>query len=399
MNGDLRFLPCFPFQGGTTINRRSFLTGATALAAASHMPKAWASPSRSLVFLGTRTNAPGKGIYSCFFNAKTGTCTSVSLAAEMAAPTAFALSANKRYMYSVSEVGNDGKTDGSISAFAIDHRLGALTLLNKVSSGGGGPTYLALDRTGKTALVGCFGSGRTNAFRVLPDGKLGEQTASMTDSGTGPTPRQSAPHVHCTIFSPDNRSVLAADFGADRIFIFQFDSAAGTLTPHDPPFFQSPAGSGPRQIVFHPNGKFAYLMSELVGRVTVFAWGAKEGTLTEVQTISCLPTESSGDRSGAGLAIRHDGRFLYTTTRSDNSIEVFTIDPTRGTLVIGQRVVSDGKLPWSCALDAGGRHLITTNLSSNSASIYDIDSTTGNLKPVGSIPDVPSPVCALFVSV
>jgi 6-phosphogluconolactonase (cycloisomerase 2 family) len=295
-------------------------------------------------------------------------------------------------------LGNDGKTDGSISAFAIDHRSGGLTLLNKVPSGGGGPTYLALDATGRTALVGCFGSGRTNAFRVLPDGKLGEQTASMADSGSGPSPRQSAPHVHCTVFSPDNRFVLAADLGADRIYIFRFDRAAANLTPHDPPFLQAPAGSGPRQIVFHPHGKFAYLMSELVGQVTVFAWGAKDGTLTQVQTVSCFPAEGSGDRSGAGLAIRHDGRFLYTTTRSDNSIEVFTVDPAKGTLVIGQRVVSDGKLPWSCALDPQDRHLITTNMSSNSASLYAIDSATGNLEPLGSIPDVPSPVCARFVS-
>jgi 6-phosphogluconolactonase len=369
------------------------------LTVVSRMPKALAVPPRSLVFLGTRTNAPGKGISSCFFDAEKGTCSSVSLAAEIASPTAFALSPNQRILYSVSELGNDGKTDGSISAFAIDHSSGGLTLLNRVPSGGGGPTYLTLDHIGKAALVGCFGSGRTNAFRVLRDGKLGEQTASMTDSGTGPTPRQSAPHVHCTVFSPDNRFVLSADFGADRIFIFLFDPATGTLTPHDPPFLQSPAGSGPRQIVFHPNGKFAYLMSELVGRVTVFAWGAKEGTLTEVQTISCFPTEGSGDRSGAGLAMRPDGRFLYTTTRSDNSIEVFSIDATKGMLVGVQRVISDGKLPWSCALDPEGRHLITTNFSSNSASIYGIDFASGILKPVGSIPDVPSPVCALFVSV
>jgi 6-phosphogluconolactonase len=362
------------------------------------MPMAWASPSRSLIFLGTRTNAPGKGIYSSFFDATAGTWSAALLAAEIAAPTAFALADNKQILYSVSELGNDGKSDGSISAFAVDRRSGVLTLLNKVSSGGGGPTYLALDRTGRTALVSCFGSGRTNAFRVLPDGKLGEQTASMTDSGSGPTPRQSAPHVHCTILSPDNRFVLSADFGADRIYFFRFNPAAGTLTAHDPPFLQSPAGSGPRQIVFHPNGKFAYLMSELVGRVTVFAWGAKDATLTELQTISCYPAEGSGDRSGAGLAMRQDGRYLYTTTRTDNSIEVFTIDPAKGTLVLGQRLVSDGKLPWSCALDPEGRYLITTNLQSNSASLYAIDSVSGNLNPVSSIPDVPSPVCALFVS-
>lgn len=382
-----------------TIYRRRFLIVASAFAVATSIPRAWAAHSRFLVFLGTRINASGKGIYSCFFDAKTSICTSVSLAADIASPTAFTLSANRHILYSVSELGNDGKSDGSVSAYKIDHESGRLTLLNKVPSGGGGPTYLSLDRTGKALLTACYGSGRANVFRVLQDGKLGDQTSSMADYGTGPSPRQSAPHVHCTVFSPGGRFVLAADLGADRIFIFRFDPTAGTLTPHEPPFHQSPAGTGPRQIVFHPNGKFAYLMSELVGTVTVFTWSEKDGTLTEVQTISCFPAEATGDRSGAGLVIRHDGRFLYTTTRSDSTIEVFSIDSTKGTLVAGQRIPSGGKLPWSCALDPEGNHLIATNMTSNSAAIFGIDFTTGILHPAGSISDVPSPVCAAFVPV
>jgi 6-phosphogluconolactonase len=375
------------------------LTGASALIAASGLPKAWAKSSRSIIFLGTRANAAGAGISSCIFDAATGKCTPISRAAEIASPTAFALSPNRRILYSVSELGNDGKSDGSISAFAIDYLSGGLTLLNKVPSGGGGPTYLALDATGKTILVSCFGSGRTNAFRVLADGKLGDQTASMQDAGNGPTPRQASPHVHCAIATPENRFVLSADFGADRIFIFRFDPAAGTLTPHDPPSLVRPAGSGPRQLVFHPNGKFAYLMSELVGLVTVFSWDAKSGTLTEVQTISCLAPDATGDRSGAGLVLRHDGRFLYTTTRSDNSIEVFKVDAATGKLTAGQRLVSDGKLPWSCALDPAGNHLITTNLTSNSASIYRVDPSAGELSQITSISDVPSPATAIFVPI
>lgn len=367
------------------------------MATALYVPKVWASASRFLVLLGTRANAPSKGIYSCFFDARSGTCGPISLAGEIASPTAFAISANKQILYSVSELGNDGKSEGSISAFAIDHGTGALTILNKVSAGGGGPTYLSLESTGKALLVACFGSGRTNAFRVLPDGKLGEQTASMADSGSGPTPRQSSPHVHCTVFSPDNRFVLSADFGADKIYIFRFDSATGVLTPHIPAFLRVPAGTGPRQIVFHPNGRFAYLMSELVGNVTVFAWAAKDGALTEVQTISCFPSGAAGDRSGAALVMHPGGKFLYTTTRSDNSIEMFTIDSAKGTVTLQQRVASDGKLPWGCALDPKGRYLITTNLSSNSASIYGVDSGTGDLRPIVSVPDVPSPVCALFI--
>jgi 6-phosphogluconolactonase len=379
------------------MNRRNFVAGVSALAVAA--PRLWAQSTRSLLFFGTRANAPGKGISSCYFDAKTGKATALALAAEVASPTAFALSPNKRILYSVSETGNDGKSDGAISAFAIEPASGGLTLLNKVPSGGGGPTYLALDATARTIVTSCFGSGRTNAFRLLPDGRLGDRTTTMQDTGSGPTPRQAGPHAHCSVFSPDNRFVLTADLGADRIFIFRFDAATGTLTPHTPPFFHAPPGSGPRQIVFHPNGRFAYLMSELIGSVTVFGWSAKNGALTEVQTISCFPGETQGDRSGAGLAIRQDGKFLYTTTRSDNTIEAFKVDSATGKLAMVQRVVSDGKLPWSCALDAAGSHLITTNLNSSSASIYGLDRATGNLSPLLQLPDVPAPACAIFVPV
>ena len=95
--------------------------------------------------------------------------------------------------------------------------------------------------------------------------------------------------------------------------------------------------------------------------------------------------------------MRHDGRFLYTTTRSDNSIEVFKVDAATGKLVAAQRVVSDGKLPWSCALDPTGSHLITTNLTSNSASIYSVNAATGDLTQVTSIANLPGPATAIFV--
>ena len=386
-----------PFPGGTTINRRHFIAGATALSAAFGLPKAWAKSSRSLILLGTRAAGPGKGISSCFFDAATGKVTPVSLAVEIASPTSFALSPNRKILYSVSELGNDGKSDGSISAFAIDAAAGKLTLLNTVPSKGGGPTYLGMDSTGKAMVVGCFGSGRTNAFRILPDGKLGDNTASMQDVGSGPTPRQAGPHVHCAVFSPDNRFVLDADFGADKIFVFKYDAATGALSPTETPFVQRPAGSGPRQVVFDPKGKFVYLMSELVGEVTVFAWDAKKGTLAEVQTISCFPAETSGDRSGAALVMHGTGKFLYTTTRSDNSIEVFRIDAVKGTLTNQQRLASDGKIPWSATLDTEGRHLITTNQVSSSCSIYSVSLVSGDLTQVASIADSPAPACAIFV--
>lgn len=377
------------------MNRRSFLVGASALVTVSRVPNAWASPSsRYLLYLGSRTEKQGEGIFSCFFDAKTGSSSPVILASEMVLPTAFAVSANKRYLYSTSEVGNDGNSSGSLSAFTIERSTGKLTLKNQVSAGGGGPTAICLDATGTNALVADYGNGCTNVFRVLPDGRLGQQTASVVHYGAGPNRfRQGAPHAHHVVLSPDNRFLIAPDLGADRIFISEFDALTGGLIPHNPPYYQMPAGSGPRQAVFHPSGKFMYLMSELNAKMTVFAWDALDGTLTEIQTIPA----GAEDASGGAIVLSNNGRYLYSNTRDDNSIEVFAIDQKTGKLSVPQKVVTGGKTPWGIALDPAGNHLVVMNIGSNSVSTFRVNARTGGLKLAKPDFSVPTPVSGIFV--
>lgn len=381
------------------MKRRSFINGAMALGVMTRLPKAWAAPSRFLLYLGTRSTDKGQGIHTCFFNAKTGTCSELTLAAEMPVPTAFALGRGGRHLYSTSELGNDGKSEGGLFAYAIDKHTGKLQLLNNVSSGGGGPTYVSIDATGKTIAVANFGSGRTTAFRILPDGKLGDKTASMQHTGTGPHRRQTAPHAHSAVFSPDNRFVLAPDLGADKVFIFRFDAATGSLTPNDTPYFQTPPGSGPRQISFHPSGKFAFLMNELSAKVTVLAWSAQDGKLTEVQTLAATSPDAKGEPSGGAIAMHPSGKFWFTTTRNDNSLESWAIDQDKGTLTLAQRIASPGNLPWGCALDPAGRHFFVTNLTSNSLSILNVDQSNGNLSSAGPEVSSPMPVTVITVPV
>jgi len=377
------------------MNRRSFLIGASALASTSRAPRAWASSSSSryLLYLGSRTQQKGQGIIFCFFDAKTGQSSPVSLAAEMEFPTAFAVSSNKRVLYSTSEVGNDGKSSGTLYAFSIDHNSGKLTPMNHVSAGGGGPTSIRLDATGKNLLVADFGAGCTNVFRVQPDGQLGDQTASVVHSGSGPHPRQKTPHAHDVVMSPDNRFLVSPDMGADRVYISEFDAVSGRLIEHNPPYYQMPAGSGPRQVVFHPDGKCMYLMNELKAKVSVFTWNALHGTLTEIQTVAA----GAEDASGGALAISANGRYLYSNTRVDNSIEVFTIDRKNGMLSQPQRIASGGKSPWGITLDPEGHHLLVMNLDSSSVSTFRVDPRSGGLTLAGPDFSVPTPVSAIFV--
>jgi 6-phosphogluconolactonase len=316
----------------------------------------------------------------------------------MIRPSFLALHPNRRFLYAVSELGNDGRVNGSITAFEIDRKSGALTPLNTVSSGGGGSCHLVVDRTGRALVVADYGSGRVAAFKVNPDGRLSGPTSVMQHTGSSVDPkRQTGPHAHAVVLSPDNRFVLAPDLGLDQIRIYQLDPSTATLTPADPPFVSAKAGSGPRHLAFSPDGRFAYSLHELGSIVTVWAFTAASGKLAEVQTISTLPADFHGENASAEIAVDARGRFLYASNRGHDSITIFAIKPGDGRLSVVDYVPTQGHAPRNFAIDPTGRYLFAANQNSNNIVIFAIDPQSGRLTPTGPALEVQSPVCIQFV--
>src|SRR4029077_4299691 len=146
-----------------------------------------------------------------------------------------------------------GQNSGVVSAFAIDHRTGKLTLLNEVPSRGSDPCHIIVDKTGRFVLVANYSGGNVAVFPILAEGGLGEAAAFVQHTGHGTNPqRQEGPHAHYINLSADNRFAVAADLGLDEILIYRFDPAKGTLTAKDPKFVSLNAGAGPRHFVFSP---------------------------------------------------------------------------------------------------------------------------------------------------
>src|SRR5712672_3349072 len=206
-----------------------------------------------LVYVGTYTEegSKSKGIYAYRFDSDTAEITPIGLAAETINPSFLAVHPNHRFLYAVNEVGNyKGQKSGAVSAFAIDHATGKLTLLNQVASRGGDPCYISLDKSGKHILVANYGGGSVAVFPVLVDGRLGEASAFVQHSGHGANPqRQEGPHAHSIDLSPDNRFAIVNDLGLDETLVYGFDSAKGTLTA-DPKsntmIAKADDGAGPR---------------------------------------------------------------------------------------------------------------------------------------------------------
>lgn len=355
--------------------------------------------SKYYVYVGTYTGTGSKGIYLFRFNAVTGKTTPIGLAAATESPSFLAVHPSGRFLYAVNEIDRfEGKAAGAVSAFSIAPNSGKLTLLNQVSSLGGGPAHLSLDKTGKYVLVANYGGGSIAVLPVGEDGRLGEASSFVQHTGSSVNlDRQAAPHPHSILVSNDNRSALVADLGLDELLVYRFDAAKGVLTPNSPEFAKTNPGAGPRHFAFHPNGNFVYLVNEMQSTVNAFSYDARLGNLQILQTLSTVPKSFTGQNDGAEIIVEGKGRFLYLSNRGRDSIGVFAIDSSKGTLSTVEDVPSGGKTPRNFAIDPTGSWLFAANQNSNNIVLFSVDPNTGRLTAIGHVLQTAAPVCVTFV--
>ena len=352
-----------------------------------------------IVYVGTYTEKDSKGIYGFRFDPYTEHYTALGLEAETHNPSFVAVHPSGRFLYAVDETGDyEGKKSGAVKAFAVDAASGKLTLLNAVASGGADPCYLAFDRTGKYLLVANYTGGTVTVFPVLEDGKLGAASAVVQHVGKGPNAeRQEGPHAHSMNISPDNRYAVAADLGLDELISYRFDAAKGLIAAADSHFVKVAGGAGPRHFTFHPDGKFAYVVSEMHSTVTAFSYDAEGGNLKELQTVSILPKGFSGRNDAAEVRVHPSGKFLYASNRGHDSIAVFLIDGRKGTLKFVEDVPVLGKEPRNFAIDPSGALMYVADQNSGKVVVFRIDKHSGKLTASGGVLEVDAPVCVRFL--
>ncbi len=291
----------------------------------------------------------------------------------------------------------NGQPTGAVSAFAIQPKTANLTLLNQVSSRGAGPAHIALDRSGKYALVSNYDAGSVTVFPLLADGSLGEATAFVQHKGSSVNKeRQEGPHAHAAVFSPDNRFVIVADLGLDQLLVYSFNAAAGTLAS-DPQIVRAVPGAGPRHLVFDAAGRHLYVVNEMQSTVVTYAYDAANGTLSELQIVSALPKGFARASEAAEIEIHSSGKFLFASNRGDDSIAVFAVNAKDGTLTPLEFVSTGGKTPRNFELDPTGAWLLVANQDSDDIVVFRVDPSTGHLTRSGPELHVPSPVCVRFV--
>jgi 6-phosphogluconolactonase len=353
-----------------------------------------------LVYFGTYTDKGSKGIYVCRFRPATGKLTPVELAVETVSPSFLAVDPAQHFLFAANEIGDyRNAKSGSVSSFAIDRHTGKLRALNTVASRGADPCHLTVDKAGKHVLVANYTGGSVAVLPVNADGMLGEASDFDQHHGSSVDPeRQKEPHAHDVVLTPDNRFAVVADLGLDELLVYRYDVEKGKLTANDPPYGRVKPGSGPRHITLHPNGRWAYVISEMGNTITAFDWDGDKGSLHELQTVSTLPKDFKGENTTAEVAVHPKGRYLYGSNRGHDSIAVYAIDPAKGVLTQIEDVPTLGKEPRNFALDPTGAYLFAANQNSNTVVVFRVNPRNGRLTPTGEKVGVMSPVCVTFVA-
>jgi 6-phosphogluconolactonase len=315
-------------------------------------------------------------------------------------PSYLTLAPDGRTLYATSEV--FGWHEGIATAYRIDRATGALRYINRQPTQGSIAAFAGFDRSGQWLLVANYRMGEDGlrppqaavVFPIAADGGLGPVVAAVAHAGRGPNAdRQEGPHPHCALASPDNRHVLVADLGIDRIMVYRFDAATGALHPAAHPWATLPPGSGPRHLTFDPAGRFLYAINELASTIAVFAWDAAGGGLAPVQTIGALPSAWQGESHCSDVQISPDGRFLYGANRGHDSIAVFAIDPADGRLTLIGHHPTLGRTPRQFTIDPSGRFLLIANQNADAVVVLARDARTGLLSDTGQRAGVGTPMC------
>ena len=357
---------------------------------------AQAQPDKQTIYVGTYSVRGSQGIYVYEFDRKAGTMKPVQSASYGKSPSFLALHPSGNYLYSVDE-GADKL--GGVSAYAVDKPTGKLTYLNSQPSLGGGPCYVSVDQSGKMAFVANYGGGNMAALPIEMDGKLGVPTDSLRGSGSGPdASRQEKPHYHSATVSPDNRFVYVADLGTDKLNILAIDPKTSTVTPAATPYVTVKPGSGPRHMAFHPNGKYAYLVEEMISSVAIFARDAKTGALTLIEdNVKTLPADFTGKNTSADIHIDPSGRFLYQSNRGANMLAIFAIGKDGRLTKVGDQP-TEGKTPRNFLIDPKGDFVFVAHQDSDNVTIFRRDKKTGKLTYTGQSVSVPAPVCVIMAN-
>lgn len=287
------------------------------------------------------------------------------------------LEVTEDYLYAVSE----RDEDGMVSAYKRNRADGTLTFLNSISTKGTSMCHLNIWPGGRYFSAANYMSGSVFTGSIRSDGSLEKVQAFCQHEGTGyyHRTRQEGPHVHCTQLSADGKFLYASDLGLDQVFCYEAGENASLTLAGESAQIRLPKGEGPRHFIFRSQGRFLYLTAELGNKVFVYEKADGGKTYREIQAVSTLPENYTGENTAADLQFSKDGKFLYASNRGMDSIVLYEVNEAAGCLKTKGYYEAFGQCPRNFCITPDNRYLLIANQISGNVVLCRRNEETGEL--------------------
>ncbi len=250
---------------------------------------------------------------------------------------------------------------------------------------------ISTDKTGKWLLATSFGGHKNSVNQIQAGGYINPTPAEVFPSG-GKNP-------HAIVFDQSNKFVYVPQLGTDEIKVHAFNANQTKPLSETSTSVAIQKQFGPRHIIISPDNKFAYVITEMVGQVLVFSRDLKSGALTQIQAVSSLPSDTklvpgrprpptgsaeatafddSNMIFSAEIKITPNGKYLYTSDRTNNSLSGFEVDPQSGKVKYLFTTPTE-EMPRGFNIDPDGQFLVAAGQKSDKVSLYAINQSTGEL--------------------
>jgi 6-phosphogluconolactonase len=336
----------------------------------------------------------GEGIYSLGFNQANGQINLIDIFPCLN-PSYLTISNNGKFLYAVEEILMDESP--KIKAFKVNPKGNTLTLtlINEQDLPGSYSCHLSLSNTQTHLVVASYMSGNVLVYPIDANGGILPFTQNIQHEGAGPNKlRQEAPHAHM-IYPYGSKGIFVVDLGLDLAKSYDLDSKTGQMIETSESDIAIKKGAGARHMVLHPDLDFAFVFSELSAEVFSFRIVGKKFEFLE--SVPSLAENSTKIPSGAAIRIHPNGKYLYVSNRSNNSITIFQFDKHSGKLSLVGYESSGGKTPREINIDPTGKWLIVANMDSDNIVVFGINQSNGLLKKNNEFKEIKTPCCIQFL--
>lgn len=335
---------------------------------------AYNNDDKLTMVIGTYTDSGSEGLYSYRFNQNTGEFSLLdSIAIEN--PSYLTFDATGERIYCISENNTD---NSKVTALEYEKQSGGFKILNSQPLSGS-PCYVSTNDS--IVIASNYGGGTLDVLEIDDKGALSPVKNTFHGSSGGPdTVRQNVPHIHCAIFSKDNKYAYASDFSSDKVLYFKVKEDGKEIIPETSVDLALEADTGTRHIIFDATGAHAYIIGELSGNITVC--DVNNGFLMPKQTVCA---DQVHGRASADIHISPDGKHLYASNRRQNDgLAIFDINNSTGELTY-KGYQPTGSHPRHFNITPNGKFVIVACRDNDKVEVYQRDQESGLLTSLSTI--------------